>query len=87
MTGVSLIITFIIAIMVMIWMIAKLKVHPFLALMSVSLALALLAGIPLNKIPSMIGEGFSGTFKSIGIVIIFGALSVLSSKKPARHLN
>ena len=58
MTGVSLIITFIIAIMVMIWMIAKLKVHPFLALMSVSLALALLAGIPLNKIPSMIGEGF-----------------------------
>ncbi len=74
MTGVSLIITFIIAIMVMIWMIAKLKVHPFLALMSVSLALALLAGIPLNKIPSMIGEGFSGTFKSIGIVIIFGAI-------------
>ena len=58
----------------MIWMIAKLKVHPFLALMSISLALALAAGINLAKIPAIIGEGFSGTFKSIGIVIIFGAI-------------
>lgn len=74
MTGIPLIITFVIAIIIMIWMISKLKVHPFLALMSISLGLALVAGISLNKIPSMIGEGFSGTFKSIGIVIIFGAI-------------
>ncbi|MGX2950538.1 GntP family permease [Ursidibacter sp. B-7004-1] len=74
MTGITLIISFVIAIIIMIWSIAKLKVHPFLALMSVSLGLALVAGIPLDKIPALIGTGFSGTFKSIGIVIIFGAI-------------
>lgn len=55
-------------------MISKLKVHPFLALMSISLALALVSTIPLAKIPTIIGDGFSGTFRSIGIVIIFGAI-------------
>lgn len=74
MTGMTLIITFVIAIILMIYMIAKLKVHPFLALMSISLVLSLVVGLPLAKIPTMIGEGFSGTFKSIGIVIIFGAI-------------
>ncbi|MDO4430664.1 MAG: GntP family permease [Lonepinella koalarum] len=74
MSGIALIITFVIAIIIMILMISKLKVHPFLALMSISLSLALAAGISLNKIPNIIGEGFSGTFKSIGIVIIFGAI-------------
>ena len=74
MSGIALIISFVIAIIIMIWMISKLKVHPFLALMTISLALALIAGIDLAKIPSMIGDGFSGTFKSIGIVIIFGAI-------------
>ncbi|HDZ6828850.1 TPA: GntP family permease [Mannheimia haemolytica] len=58
----------------MIYMIAKWKVHPFLALMSISIALALVAGLPLAKIPTIVGEGFSNTFKSIGIVIIFGAI-------------
>lgn len=74
MTGIALIISFVIAIIVMIWMIAKLKVHPFLALMTISLVLALISGTSLDKIPGIIGTGFSGTFKSIGIVIIFGAI-------------
>ncbi|HHW7508088.1 TPA: GntP family permease [Mannheimia haemolytica] len=74
MSGIALILTFLVAIVIMIYMIAKWKVHPFLALMSISLALALVAGLPLAKIPSIVGEGFSNTFKSIGIVIIFGAI-------------
>lgn len=74
MTGITLILTFLVAIVIMIYMIAKLKVHPFLALMSISITLALVAGLPLAKIPAIIGDGFSGTFKSIGIVIIFGAI-------------
>ena len=85
MTGIWLIIAFIIAIVAMILLISKLKVHPFLAIMLISLILALLAGIPLTDIkdangdvvtkgiPTIIGEGFSGTFSSIGIVIILGA--------------
>ena len=74
MSGITLIICFVIAIIIMIWMISKLKVHPFLALMTTSLALALIADISLSKIPAIIGDGFSSTFKSIGIVIIFGAI-------------
>ena len=74
MSGIALIVCFAIAIILMILMISKFKVHPFLALMSISLVLAIVAGIDLSKIPAMIGVGFSGTFKSIGIVIIFGTI-------------
>ena len=74
MSGMALIVCFVIAIILMIVMISKFKVHPFLALMSISLVLAIVAGIDLSKIPAMIGVGFSGTFKSIGIVIIFGTI-------------
>ena len=74
MTGLPLIIVFVLAIVVMIVAISKFKVHPFLSIMGVSLILALVAGIPLTSIADVIGAGFSGTFSSIGIVIILGAL-------------
>ena len=73
MTGLSLIIAFVVAIVAMILLISKLKVHPFLAILAVSLVLALVAGIQLRQIPGVIGSGFAGTFTSIGIVIILGA--------------
>ena len=73
MTGLPLIIAFVVAIVAMILLISKLKVHPFLAIMGISLLLAIVAGIPLTQIPDIIGSGFSGTFTSIGIVIILGA--------------
>ncbi len=84
MTGVPLIIAFVVAIVIMILLISKLKVHPFLAIMAISLVLGIIAGIPLvdktledgtkvSGLPSVIGSGFSGTFTSIGIVIILGA--------------
>lgn len=86
MTGIPLIITFVISIVVMILAISKFKVHPFLAIMGISLILALIVGIPIVDIPatadspavsgiaSIIGAGFSSTFAGIGIVIILGAL-------------
>ena len=74
MTGFPLIIAFVLAIVVMIVAISKYKIHPFLSIMSVSLILALIAGIPLGDIANVIGAGFSGTLSSIGIVIILGAL-------------
>ncbi|MBQ8061545.1 MAG: GntP family permease [Bacteroidales bacterium] len=73
MTGIAFLAAFVVAIALMIVMIARLRVHPFLAIMAISLVLALLAGIPLNDVPGVIGSGFSSTFTSIGIVIIFGA--------------
>ncbi len=74
MSGIPLIIAFVIAIILMIVAISKFKVHPFLSIMGVSLLLALVAGIPLGDIANVIGAGFSGTFSSIGIVIILGTL-------------
>ena len=81
MTGIPLLITFFLAIVLMIVAISKFKVHPFLSLMGVSLLLAIVAGLPLTKIPGIIGAGFSGTFASIGIVIILGALIGLILEK------
>jgi len=85
MSGFGLILAFIVAIVVMILAISKLKIHPFLSIMGVSLILGLIAGIPLidhkaadgtvtQGLAGVIGSGFSGTFTSIGIVIILGAL-------------
>ena len=73
MTGMALIIAFVVAVVLMIVAISKFKVHPFLSIMGVSLLLALVAGIPMTQIADVIGAGFSGTFSSIGIVIILGA--------------
>ena len=88
MTGVPLIIAFVAAVALMILLISRLKVHPFLAIMGISLLLAIAAGIPLTEIPGVIGAGFSGTFTSIGIVIILGAFigSVLEKTGAALKL-
>lgn len=84
MTGIPLIIAFVAAIAAMIFSISRLKIHPFLAIMAISLIFGLLGGIPLVDaksgdktvpgIATVIGQGFSATFTSIGIVIILGAL-------------
>ena len=85
MTGLPLIVVFILAIVVMIFMISKFKIHPFISIMCISLVLGVIAGIPIvdqtledgtkiSGLASVIGAGFSGTFSSIGIVIILGAL-------------
>lgn len=58
----------------MILMISRFKVHPFIAIMSISIIFGITAGIPLTEITSVVGRGFSSTFTSIGIVIILGAL-------------
>lgn len=74
MSGIPLIIAFVVAIVLMILLISKFKVHAFISLMLVSLLFAIVAGIKLADIPTIIGQGFSATFTSIGIVIILGAL-------------
>ncbi|WIM69779.1 GntP family permease [Corynebacterium suedekumii] len=92
MTGIPLIIVFALAIVLMILMISRWRIHPFISIMLVSLGLGLIGGIPLVNsedaagetipgIATVIGEGFSGTFTSIGIVIIFGALIGLVLEK------
>ena len=85
MTGLPFIFVFVIAIIVMVFAISKFKIHPFISIMCISLLLGLIAGIPLVNVKTadgktvqglanVIGAGFAGTFTSIGIVIILGAL-------------
>ena len=74
MTGATFLIVFVAAVALMLLMISRWKIHPFLSIMLIALALALLAGIPMPQVPKVIGEGFASTFTSIGIVIILGAL-------------
>lgn len=85
MQGIALVIAFIVAIILLILMISKFKVHPFLALITISVLFALVAGMPLMDVKedgevvqvglvSSINGGFSSTFSGIGLVIIFGAL-------------
>ena len=47
MTGLPLILVFILAIVVMINMISKFKIHPFISIMLISLVLGIIAGIPI----------------------------------------
>ncbi|MCL2232235.1 MAG: GntP family permease [Treponema sp.] len=84
MTGMGLIVVFTILIIVMIIMMSKFNVHAFLAMMLVSLALGLIAGIPLvdtirdgatvRGMTFVIASGFAATIQGIGLVIIFGAM-------------
>lgn len=74
MNGLALVLVFVAAIALMLVMISRWKIHPFLSIMAVALALAIFAGIPLQQVPTVVGEGFSSAFTSIGIVIILGAL-------------
>ena len=87
MSGIALIVCFVVAVAIMIVLISKFGVHPFIAIMLVSLALAIVAGIDLVKVPAIIGEGFSGIFKSIGIVIILGALIGMALEKTGAALK
>ena len=86
MTGIPFLLVFILAVALMVVMISKWKVHPFLSIMVIAFALGIIGGIPLVQstgaggeepvkgIADVIGEGFSGIFTSIGIVIILGTL-------------
>jgi len=65
---------FVLIIAFTIFLISKLKIHPFLSILGSALLLALIMGIPLRNIADVIGKGFASIFASIGIVIILGTL-------------
>lgn len=87
MSGFVLIACLFFAVILMVFLISKVGIHPFLVIMVISLVLAIISGIDLVKIPIIIGEGFSGIFKSIGIVIIFGSLIGMVLEKTGAALK
>ena len=53
---------------------ARLKVHPFIALLLAAILYGLAAGMPLSQIIASVNEGFGGTLGKIGLIIILGVI-------------
>jgi GntP family gluconate:H+ symporter len=62
------------AIVIMVIMISKFKIHPFVSLFTVALLMGLSAGMPMLDVVNTITTGFGNTCRSIGIVILFGTI-------------
>lgn len=69
-----LVVILIVAILLMVVMISKFKIHPFVSLFTVSLLMGLAAGMPILDVVNTITTGFGNTCRSIGIVILFGTI-------------
>ena len=67
-------VVFLIGMAVLLFLALKVKVNAFMALLGTALTMGLLAGMPTTEVVSAIVGGFSGTVKSIGVVIIFGIM-------------
>ncbi|MDK2856782.1 MAG: gluconate:H+ symporter, GntP family [Bacillota bacterium] len=74
MSGTWLVVAFALAIVALIALISKFKLHPSLAILLVVLGLGLAIGLGPKKTLDLTYSGFAGTLKSIGIVIFLGTV-------------
>ncbi|UCE06363.1 MAG: GntP family permease [bacterium] len=64
----------VISVLIIIFLTARLKVHPFIALLLVALLYGFLAGMPSADIIRSVNEGFGKTLGGIGLIIILGVI-------------
>ncbi len=64
----------VVAVLVMIFGISKLNMHPFLVMIIVAILLGLAAGMPVTEIIATVKTGFGNILANIGIVIICGTI-------------
>lgn len=64
----------VVAIAFIIFATARLKLHPFLALLIAAFGFGILSGMPLADVVKSVNDGFGGTIGYIGIVILAGAI-------------
>lgn len=69
-----LVVLLVLAIVFIIFATAKLKLHPFLALLLTAFGFGILAGMPLPDVVKSVNDGFGGTIGYIGIVILAGSI-------------
>lgn len=63
-----------VSIVAIVLLITRLKLHPFLALLIVSILLGIVTGMKTEPIITSIQEGFGGTVGKIGLIIILGVI-------------
>ncbi|OBK74743.1 GntP family permease [Mycobacterium sp. 1164985.4] len=63
-----------VAVAVLLFLIMKVKLHAFVALVLVSVLTALVAGIPVGDVPDAISYGFSSTLGSVALLVGFGVM-------------
>lgn len=64
----------IVSVVLIIWLTAKLKIHPFIALLAVAIGYGFLAGMPAGEIIGSVNEGFGNTLGGIGLIIVLGVI-------------
>ncbi|KRE27200.1 permease [Mycobacterium sp. Soil538] len=62
------------AVALLLFLIIKVKLHAFVALVLVSLLTALAAGIPVADVPAALSSGFSSTLGSVALLVGFGVM-------------
>ncbi|XEC95802.1 GntP family permease [Paenibacillus tarimensis] len=73
-TGNLLILIFFLSLAVLFFLILKLKLEPFLALIGVAVGTAIAIGMPLKEIPGIITTGFGNTLAGVGVLIGLGVI-------------
>lgn len=63
-----------ISVAIIIYLTAKLNIHPFLALLAAALFFGVCSGMSLDLIINSINNGFGGTLGKIGLVIVIGVI-------------
>lgn len=69
-----LLISALISVIALVVLIARFKINPFVVLMTISLALALVAGMPLSSIVKSFETGLGGTLGHIAIIVALGTM-------------
>lgn len=62
------------AVAILLFLIMKVKLHAFVALVLVSVLTALAAGIPVGDVPDALSFGFSNTLGSVALLVGFGVM-------------
>jgi GntP family gluconate:H+ symporter len=74
MTTTTLVLLGLAAVAAILALIIKAKAHPFLALLVVSVALALVVGMPLEEVVPTLEDGMGGTLGSVALIVTLGAM-------------
>lgn len=76
----------VLSVVLIIFLTAVLKVHPFLSLLAGAFFIGITSGMPLLTVVETVNEGFGGLMKGIGIVIVAGTIiGVILEKSGAAY--